>query len=113
MDERTLTALKASIEHWEQNMFNLDANRMTASYCALCKMFIAGEEDDSEDFTPCGGCPVMEESGESDCGNTPWVDAVLATKAYQRHKGTYTKAFNAVEAEVDFLKGLLPPLEMS
>ena len=113
MDERTITALKASIVHWEQNLFNLDANRMTASYCALCKMFIAGEEYDGEDFTPCGGCPVMEESGESDCGNTPWADAVLATRAYQKYSGPHAEAFEAVEAEVDFLKGLLPTIEMS
>jgi len=68
-----------------------------------------------EDFTPCGGCPVMEESGESDCGNTPWVDAVFETKVYQKYSGTHAhaKAFRAVKAEVDFLKGLLPSKEDS
>ena len=108
MEERTLTALKASIEHWEQNLFNLDAKKMTAPYCALCEMFILSEEDDDDDFTSCGGCPVMEETGEMDCGNTPWADAVFATKAYQKYSGTHAKAFRAVKAEVDFLKGLLP-----
>jgi hypothetical protein len=105
MDERTLTALKASIKHWEQNLVELDANKMTDMYCALCDMFVLSGED-------CNGCPVMEETGEDNCGNTPWADALLATRDYQKHNGTYTRAFHAVKAEVDFLKGLLPTTEM-
>ncbi len=71
MDDRTLTALKASIEHWQENESALrvgDAS-ISAGDCALCRMFRTDCMDQ------CKGCPVAEATGDILCKFSPYEEA--------------------------------------
>lgn len=103
MDNETLIALKASIKHWEKNVAakrRIDASTV-AKACALCCMF---EISDGS----CAGCPVRNVSGQGGCNGTPFWDASDAYDAWSRGLGTRDEWRKAAQAELDFLKSLLP-----
>ena len=71
MDSKTLTALKSSIEHWQENEAALrvgDAS-VSAGNCALCRMFR------TDPIETCKGCPVSEATGDIFCELSPYEEA--------------------------------------
>lgn len=99
MNKKTLTALRKSIAHWEENLAANDPFDVytTSDYCALC-----------DAFHGCIGCPVAERAGDTECDNTPWVNAHDAKHAWKYGYGTKRQFRNACRAEIKFLKSLLP-----
>lgn len=101
MDRRTLTALKASIEHWAKNARRKAKNaEVGAEYCALCKLF--NNQDTAKGFR-CHGCPVREKTGAAFCFYTPYENAAIAWDA-----GDDAVWRAAAREELAFLKSLLP-----
>ena len=100
MNNKTLKALKESIEHWKENVQkaksgNLVSYDISGDKCPLCKLFVNYESH------PCGRvCPVKRYGG---CYLSPWgvVVDILDSKS---HKGIV----KACENELAFLKSLLP-----
>jgi hypothetical protein len=101
--KKTLSALKRSVKHWEEN---LDANHILdiqiyEDDCPLCAIF--GEDD------ACKGCPIRDYTGKPDCLKTPWekvrneYDNNLIASPGPRLK-------NAIIKELDFLKMLYEKL---
>ena len=82
MDDRTLTALKASIEHWRENESALGADdaSVSATDCALCFMFHTNRLD------TCKGCPVSEATGDIFCDLSPYEEASKAYKYWSKVK---------------------------
>lgn len=102
MDDRTLTALKESIEHWRRlaSGNRLPKENTDAECCALCAAFVDLSDDDE-----CHGCPVFERTDEHFCETTPYSIANLAAYDF----GLDTPEFKqAAKAELDFLISLLP-----
>jgi hypothetical protein len=101
MEPRTLEALKASIAKWERNV---EADRaehvlISSEDCPLCMLFY--DED-------CVGCPVMQATGALCCGKTPYATASAALSRWSHGVGPHEDYRAAAQAEVDFLKSLLP-----
>src|SRR5690242_9276755 len=103
MDEKTLTALKESIAHWERNVAaETPAEASTLSDdCALCDLFCPFG-------LRCNGCPVREKTGMNQCRDTPFYDAHEAHLSWQHADGTRENWQLAAQRELDFLKSLLP-----
>lgn len=103
MDERTLTALKASIKHWEENVAAEapDDAKTGPDHCALCSQFYW-------DGNRCAGCPVAERVGKPTCRNPEYDKAVGAFMSWSKGKGTREEWRAAAQKELDFLKSLLP-----
>lgn len=111
MDEVTLAALKESIAHWEQNLAAEYPDNVTigASNCALCGVFLTSN---------CAGCPVNAVTNGNNCLGKPssyigavsafysWRDAVEYKKPNRAEKDAAWRA--AAQAEIDFLRSLLP-----
>lgn len=105
MDDRTLSALKASIAHWEEvaeathpaNMY------IGPSACALCTA-----------FPSCVGCPVFAVTWEKRCKKTPYYEVVEArerwhTMGFIVARQKLREDFRAAaQKELDFLRSLLP-----
>lgn len=103
MDKMTLTALKDSIKHWQSNVRRKPENaKMGASNCALCSLFNTARRKPEN---ICRGCPVMKATGLRHCGGTPYSGAVDA----RRFAGAGQWRV-AAQAELDFLRSLLPAL---
>ena len=111
MDDRTLTALRASIVHWEENIAaETPSSAGTLSDdCPLCAAFgkIKGEWGSGR----CGGCPVADRVEDDGCAGTPWEEANRAlalwiTRAPTAEYRDHWRAF--AQNELDFLKSLLP-----
>lgn len=99
MSPKTLAALKASIAKWEGIVAGT-AIDVGADNCALCQAF-------KDPY--CEGCPVRETVHNWGCQDTPYIKWNRLT----RHKGYIRKAetpkeLAAAQAELDFLKSLLP-----
>jgi hypothetical protein len=113
MDADTLEALRASIRHWEANAtaeHNWSA-AIGAQDCPLCQKFLAANPGGY-----CAGCPVAIRANQPGCTGTPYVAARQAyTSWYHARKDEATSARNAfhtaVQAEIEFLKSLLPSPE--
>ena len=107
MNKRTLTALRGSIKKWEAIVEGNGAERGTYN-CPLCKVFHKGD---------CKGCPVVIETGLLACDGTPYEDWAHFIDCY--HLRTInkmppeyrTKARKLAQAELDFLRSLLPGKE--
>lgn len=86
MAPKTLKALQGSIKKWEGIVAGT-AHDLGSDNCPLCKMFA---------YMPnCDGCPVAERTGVSSCCGSPYYD--------------YKDGIpGAAQAELDFLKSLLP-----
>jgi hypothetical protein len=132
MDKRTLTALQASIEHWEKNaqaevVSNIADN---AASCPLCQIFYF---EKIGNVLPCSGCPVREKTRQSNCYGSPWFTARAAKNNWKDANFTFNfevkyeslsdeqalvksenlnqlrlKYRKAARDEVDFLRSLLP-----
>lgn len=109
MDQKTLTALQGSIEKWERIVAGTDIDR-GGENCPLCKEF-ADEVDPVEDSF-CYGCPVSAAVGQSECGGTPYAQFAQLVPwiafGESRGRATTPEQIAAAQAELDFLKGLLP-----
>lgn len=100
MDEKTLTALRGSIEKWEKIV---DGGRDPGvKGDALCRMFLWNSDTGKED---CMGCPVREETGQPYCEDTPYED-YRATQALHSRK---QRRVLMARLELLFLRSLLPP----
>jgi hypothetical protein len=104
MDEVTKKALEESIAKWEQNVeyakiSEFDKIQISWKDCPLCSLYYNQEDN-------CVGCPVYNNTGRRRCLNTPYHDVVSyikTTRTCSAHIIT-----KACQAEVDFLKSLLP-----
>ncbi len=101
MDERTLTALKASIEKWERNarVERREDVLTGVQDCPLCKLFFSGS---------CQGCPIAEAVNNIWCDDTPYEEASNVLSDWYDGEATASDFHAAAQAEVDFLKSLLP-----
>lgn len=106
MDAKTLTALQESIAHWERNVAakQVDDVSIQSDDCALCAMFAKGRPRPEV----CGGCPVTWVNGQKECEGTPYYDARFAYYSWDGGASTRKAFRKAAQAEVDFLKSLLP-----
>lgn len=105
MDARTLEALKASIQHWEQNASINDLHEADVNWhsCALCMEFNSSTRPDDEENN-CSGCPLSEKTGTQYCEKTPFMGAWDAV-----HLSPDLETFKKhAQAELDFLRSLLP-----
>lgn len=101
MNAKTLTALKASIAHWERMRDDRECGELPdCQDCPLCKRFL---NRSSEEFPWCLGCPVARNTGRIGCQNTPWQFANATFSV-----GSNRQWRKAAQAEIDFLKSLLP-----
>ena len=108
MDDKTLTALKKSIEYWEA-IERGDKGSRGARGCALCHLFNAPMHRDAN----CIDCPVFQKTGRVYCSGTPYIDYV---KHHHREHGVQLGVLmiqceccrKYAAQEVAFLKGLLP-----
>ncbi len=105
MDYRTLTALKASIEKWERNARAETPEAVTTgpSKCPLCKLFW---------HINCEGCPVAVAVDATCCERTPYIKAEALHYFWSIGDVTADAFRKAAQAEVDFLKSLLPDGEI-
>jgi hypothetical protein len=101
MDKRTLTALQGSIEKWKRV---LAEEIVGDGYedCPLCALFHPLSVDiglSSPDA--CNGCPVKEKTGKSLCTGSPY-------EGYAEALDNEEDTGEMAEAELDFLRSLLP-----
>lgn len=100
MDERTLTALRGSIEKWRKIVARTGTDKGSRN-CALCIEFYTGS---------CDGCPVAERVNLLFCMGTPypkWKAKAIRTRAgYSSNRDG--RATAEAQAELDFLISLLP-----
>ena len=102
MDEATLAALRGSIAKWEAIVDGTGVDKGSDN-CPLCHLFIDMASIDDE----CEKCPVMLETGLYSCKGTPYVTQWLQVGDFDiSAKTPQQKA--AAQAELDFLKSLLP-----
>lgn len=114
MNEKTLKALRQSVEKWRKNQ---EATRpgdaaLGPLNCALCAMFRVVHAASEID---CSGCPVKERTGEDGCGGTPYSDAQEAHSDWCCEEGNVLLRSVFREAskdEVKFLESLLPEGEL-
>jgi hypothetical protein len=96
MDKHTLRALQGSIEKWEAIVAGAGKDEGMEN-CPLCQRFCS--DDLSVSDGACGGCPVMEKTGKRLCWDTPYGEYSIGAT-----RGTV----EAAQAELDFLRSLLP-----
>ena len=105
MDARTLTALKGSIAKWEAIVAGTGKDLGTEN-CPLCEEFYQKPL-----ARTCSGCPVAVKTGAQFCDDTPYVKyhRLLAGIAEDNDEPLNTPVLTAAaQAELDFLKSLLP-----
>lgn len=101
MNESTLKALLASVEHWHENYFkagngNLAWIDTSGSKCALCAKFYTTDK--------CDGCPVREATGQDNCLGSPYD--VVGIAIAEEWISAAVQA--AVQDEIAFLVDLIP-----
>lgn len=104
MDAATLEALKKSIEHWDWNSKaeKPEDVRVGRTYCALCDLFW---------LYACEGCPVLAKTTRKGCSLTPYETALDEYQVWidnPEYSGFRRHFKAAAQAELDFLKSLLP-----
>lgn len=109
MNEETLEALLGSINKWQKIVDGTETEKGPYN-CALCQLFQT-PVDDANDFD-CVGCPVYSCTGHKYCENTPYIQwlrfrgsAIDLSKGY---RATTKRQRELAQAELDFLKSLLP-----
>lgn len=108
MKPETLTALQGSIKKWEEIVAGTGADRLYAN-CPLCQHFKGVAE--CYDFYEEERCPVYESTGEPGCTASPYMAWWEATgKPHTERRATTPELVALAQAELDFLRGLLPPL---
>lgn len=92
MTKKTLKALRGSIQKWEKIVEGTGVDQGVYN-CPLCQLFYRLD---------CKGCPVFERTGYPFCDKTP----------YREWEDDCTPELKKLaQAEVDFLKSLLPKEE--
>jgi hypothetical protein len=108
MTPEALTALRASIKHWQDNVAaeTPDDASIAAGDCALCDAF--------HDEGQCTGCPVFNLTGKPQCRKTPYANASFWFEAWEDNPSikNITEWRKAAQAELDFLISLLPEGEL-
>lgn len=108
MDERTLTALKGSIAKWE----GIVAGTIEDLGCDNCPLCLEFNEDYVDIEQTCGGCPVYRATGRTACQGTPYGDWSRARMLADNARSAVTPELKmAAQAEVDFLRSLLPVVD--
>lgn len=111
MDAATLEALRGSVKKWEGIVAGTVVDEGPTN-CPLCRMFYRKDTDGER--APCAGCPVSAYTGQPGCDGTPY--GTYAEHEYEAH-GHFRHKCHApdcdegrrlAQAEVDFLKSLLP-----
>ena len=101
MEKETKVALQESIEHWERLRDGTQRRGETTGVldCALCQRFYPSCQRRNEEL-----CPVYMSTGWSLCRKSPYKKATVA------FHNNFKKAerYNLINAEVQFLKSLLP-----
>lgn len=108
MDAKTLKALKGSIRKWEAIVAGTGADK-GGKNCPLCKLFATGVS-----IGKCKGCPVRQKTGFEECRDTPYYDFAMESTFRAEDRGRVAdtpEAKAAAQAELDFLRSLLPPAE--
>ena len=108
MNETTLTALKKSIAKWERNVAATEVYKIdtTIGGCPLCSWFFSSRDDEGRQ---CYGCPVSKKTGNTNCRGTPYYEVTNWMLDIEDSNGPLTEELaKACQAEVDFLKSLLP-----
>ena len=107
MDERTRTALEASIAHWRRNAAAEHYSTVSAGCadCALCGLFRKQQ---------CEDCPVAARTGAAVCDKTPFAPAIKALRAWcfslPGEDEAKAAAFRAAATrEAEFLESLRDP----
>lgn len=104
MDAETLVALRGSIAKWEGIVKGTEVDR-GVNNCPLCQKFTVPTDS-------CDGCPVNDATNDMGCCLSPydewhrvnpWTD-----ETPDRRAATTDEHRAAAQAEVDFLKSLLP-----
>lgn len=114
MDEKTLTALQGSIAKWEE-IVNGTGYDDGADNCPLCVLFIGADASEPEWAQDgCFGCPVSNAVNAQGCSQTPYSKWSKYQSDDGRYNGPERSVFNGrskelAQAELDFLKSLLPP----
>lgn len=107
MNIHTLTALQGSIAKWQAIVDGTGVDLM-AENCPLCKAF---QDEPDGRGEGCNGCPVSAATGQDGCGGSPydqWSDYFFELRIHPR-KVIDEESKRLAQAEVDFLKSLLPP----
>ena len=109
----SLTALRGSIKHWEENLAAKEPKEAStrAQDCPLCQIFLLAPKDYSRPrvVSQCEyGCPVWEFTGETGCQGTPYEKADDTLCDWRNGEATIDDWREAAKAELDFLKSLLP-----
>ena len=99
MAPRTLEALQGSIAKWEAIVAGTGEDEGSFN-CPLCHRFANHRQDDQQ----CLDCPVMKVTGKKHCYGSPYHDFVRAEEDGDKNEMT-----KRAQAELDFLKSLLPP----
>ena len=102
MNKKTLTALKASIAHWRENVDadTHDKVRVGPQNCALCGLFYLRHG--------CHGCPVFERTGDYGCRGTPYDSALDELHGWRADGYGREEWRTAAQAMLNFLISLLP-----
>ena len=98
MNAETLAALRGSIRKWR----GIVAGRVVdqgCENCPLCQLFFLKNDN-------CGGCPVFNKTGLDLCGGTPYGTWSGTGDTYKT--ATTPELKRLAQAELDFLKSLLP-----
>lgn len=119
MDPATLEALKGSIRKWEKIVDGTGKDAGSTN-CPLCLLFNKEQtntpyevDEDDNSIDGCEGCPVRAASGRDWCYGTPYKAYV--DTGFARYRETAEQAAqraasraNHAQAELDFLRSLLP-----
>ena len=112
MNRKTLTALRRSIKHWEENVAAKEPDKASVEGgdCALCNIFVWPGIFASDKRFDCLSCPVAKRTGETSCKGSPYAVAVVALFQWNMlpNKTTEENWRNAAREEVRFLRSLLP-----
>lgn len=103
MKKKTLVALKGSIEKWEKIVAGKGKDRGTEN-CPLCKLFWAQKQT-------CQYCPVERISKRGCCENTPYDAWNVWKENTEKDRVVDKQSKQLAQAELDFLKSLLPENE--
>lgn len=116
MKPETREALEGSILKWQKIVDGTGADRGGIN-CPLCRRFDDSGHNDEGEPTECTTdddelCPVAIRTGETDCGNTPYIDwAALPKDARWFTDGQMANTPErkaAAQRELDFLISLRP-----
>ena len=105
MDEKTLTALRGSIAKWEAIIAGTMEDK-GSSNCPLCQLFNSMIDENYQ--LECNGCPVAAKVKASFCSLTPYSDWQDCFGVFDIRYAATSEQKAAAQAELDFLRSLLP-----